>query len=130
MDDLLVTALFRMCGERPACYIRIPNEYCGTESDCDICRGNPWWLVEIPGVGVLKLGWRKRVIEIDWSRTGVSVSQDRITEDNVTYHDRGSIHAWGYDKAIAHLMEVINCIRWEKINRQREQDDRDRIAST
>ena len=42
----------------------IPNGYCN--EPC--CSRLPWFIVTTP-VGHIKIGWRKRVINIDWTNT-------------------------------------------------------------
>jgi len=83
----------------------IPNGYCG--EPC--CEHRPWLLVTTR-IGVIKIGWRKRVLSIDWS--GSIVEQwaiDLFSAEDVT--KEGLIHAWGYDKAreyIAKLHEQVS----------------------
>lgn len=60
---------------------------------------SPWFLVEVEHAGWVKLGWRKRVIDIDWGRTDIRVV---VTEDQVT-KDETMVHAWDYAKAIEYL---------------------------
>jgi len=67
----------------------IKNDYCGGEAD---------WLLVDTNFGFITIGWRKRVIAIDWSDTGVKY----LVEDDVT-KDEDSCHAWGYDKAVTYL---------------------------
>lgn len=65
----------------------------------------PWYLVTTNS-GHIKIGWRKRVIEIDWSRTLISgTSEELFPGEDVTKHEK-SIHAWGYEKA----QEYINVL--------------------
>jgi hypothetical protein len=52
-----------------------------------------------------KLGWRKRVISIDWSRTNVSLP-DLFEGEDVTRDDT-MIHAWGYDKCAEYLKKLV-----------------------
>jgi hypothetical protein len=76
---------------------RIPNEYCG----CDSC--GPWFKFKTP-LGVFKLGWRKRVINLDWSATGKDYEHLFKTE-NVTV-DKNSVHCWGYEKLTDYLRKI------------------------
>jgi len=89
-----------------AVYVReIPNEYWGE-------MGEPWLIVTTE-IGHVKIGWRKRVIEIDWSDTDIkSSAEDLFPDENVTKIDK-MIHAWGYEKATEyikklHSSEVVN----------------------
>jgi len=58
----------------------------------------PWWLVRTPW-GMVVIGWRKRVINIDWTDTPLRVI---ITEDGTT-KDTERVHAWSEEKAIEYL---------------------------
>lgn len=64
-------------------------------------RESPWWLVNTSG-GLVKIGWRKRVINIDWSATSI---RKEITSDDVTKDDT-KVHAWSYFKALEYLTEL------------------------
>jgi len=79
---------------------KIENGYWPVHPDyAEIRQINPWWLV-VTEFGIIKIGWRKRVINIDWSSTEL---RKIITEDNVTKWEEG-IHAYGYSKAIDYLV--------------------------
>lgn len=73
---------------------RLPNQYSQHEAYAD----KPWWLVETY-FGIVRIGWRKRVIHIDWASTDV---RGVVTEDDCTKGDT-MVHAWGYAKAVQHL---------------------------
>jgi hypothetical protein len=78
---------------------KIPNGYWA--DDCH----NPW-LIVTTDKGRIKLGWRKRVINIDWSESTIATkSNDLFPEEDVTKDDK-FIHAWGYEKA----QEYINVL--------------------
>ena len=74
-----------------------PNLYC----KCENC--GPWFVATTP-LGAVVLGWRKRVIHIDWSATGKDLLGLFQTED-VT-KDEHSVHAWGPDKAVEYLTRL------------------------
>lgn len=59
---------------------------------------SPWWLVWTP-FGLVEIGWRKRVISIDWSDTPVRAE---VTADEVT---KGAthVHAWSTEDAVRYL---------------------------
>jgi hypothetical protein len=46
------------------------------------------------------IGWRKRVIEINWRDTGI---QTIVTEENVT-KDYHLVHAWTIEDALKYLI--------------------------
>ena len=76
----------------------IPNEYC----NCNLCT--VWYEVRIAGCkGFIKVGWRKRVINLDWSANGTSVE---VTQDNVTKNPY-LVHAWGYAKMTEYLKVLL-----------------------
>ncbi|MBI2120346.1 MAG: hypothetical protein HYT94_01840 [Parcubacteria group bacterium] len=82
----------------------LPNEYC----PCEHCP--PWFDVETE-FGTIKIGWRKRVINIDWANvipTTVAYRKltDKLFEDEDVTKGVGYIHAWGYDKAVAYLTRL------------------------
>lgn len=75
----------------------IPNQ-CWPQAYMKLRAENPWWLIQVPQ-GIIQIGWRKRVISIDWSGTSF---RGIITEDNVTKSDT-MVHAWSEEKAIEYL---------------------------
>ncbi len=77
----------------------VPNEY-------DPMSNRPW-LVVTTRVGHIKLGWRKRVISIDWSRTQYcQTSSELFADENVTKEKR-LIHAWSLDKAREYICKIV-----------------------
>lgn len=63
---------------------------------------NPWWLVKTE-IGLITIGWRKRVLSIDWSETDVRAT---VTEDGVT---NGADHVHAYSTAQA--LEYLSALR-------------------
>jgi hypothetical protein len=83
----------------------IPNGYC---SDF-CCKHRPWFVVTTP-VGRVKLGWRKRVILIDWSETRSTKTSNKLfAGEDVTKGDR-MIHAWSYEKAKEYIDAILNSV--------------------
>jgi len=87
----------------------IPNGYC----PCDVCA--PWFIVTTE-IGDVKIGWRKRVIEIDWSEVYESKREKPKWENesetiraSVLFHGedvtkgKAYIHAWSKEKAVEYL---------------------------
>lgn len=71
----------------------IPNGYCSQYC----CKHKPWFIVTTKN-GRIKIGCRKRVVEIDWSDSTIELTaEDLFPEENVTKGDK-YIHAWGMDK--------------------------------
>lgn len=80
----------------------IPNGYCSRAC----CRHLPWFVVTTE-IGRFKIGWRKRVINIDWTETIVQRSAEELFPDeNVTKSDR-HIHAWSLEDA----QRYVNAIK-------------------
>lgn len=73
----------------------ILNEYCS----CEKC--GPWFNIDTP-YGKFKIGWRKRVINIEFE--GLNLS-DLFKEEDVT-KGKDHIHAWGKEKAIEYLKKI------------------------
>ena len=76
----------------------IPNQYCG----CDHCA--PWYNVSTEH-GTITIGWRKRVINIDFSQTGLREFPKILAREDVT-KGCGYIHAWGEEKAKEYLSAI------------------------
>ena len=62
------------------------------------CPRGPWWLMQTP-YGLIRIGWRKRVISIEWEASGV---RGEVTEDSVTKDDT-CVHAWDDEKVVEYL---------------------------
>ena len=86
----------------------IPNEYCS----CEKCAS--WYIVSTPD-GDIKIGWRKRVINIEWM-DNYKAFKEMFKSDDVTkgfgqYGDNEkSIHAWSIDKAKEYLNRAKDSI--------------------
>lgn len=81
----------------------IPNGYC----DQWCCRHLPWFVVTTT-IGRFKIGWRKRVINIDWSETrNTDTAVELFAEENVTKAEK-YIHAWSIEDAKRYIQTVIS----------------------
>jgi hypothetical protein len=79
---------------------KTPNLYWPDHANYDDMREKyPWWVVHVKGGGNITIGWRKRVIFIDWSSTN---RRGLITTDDVTKDDT-LVHAWSIHKALEYL---------------------------
>lgn len=83
--------------DQPIFAEKIPNEY---------DKSNRPWFVVTTKIGHIKIGWRKRVIVIDWSRTTNKGRAVDLFEDDVT-KDAHMIHAWGYEKAKQYIERLM-----------------------
>ncbi len=71
----------------------------------------PWYrlkFVNSTGSHEITIGWRKRVINIDWSKSGKDL-QHLFTEENVT-KSAFNVHAYGYEKATGYLKKIISAL--------------------
>ena len=65
------------------------------------------WLIVTTDKGHIMIGWRKRVISIDWSRSVVSASADELFPGENVTKDGRSIHAYGYEKAQEYIDKIL-----------------------
>lgn len=106
--------IFEAAGFKDIRISAIENQYCKG----DHCA--PWYHVNTEN-GTILIGWRKRVINIDWSNLAID-EEDRYKEmpnhdlshlfekENVT-KGRTSIHAWGWGKAKEYLARIYEQIK-------------------
>ena len=73
----------------------LQNGYYGSD------YSEPWFLVKTE-YGYIEIGWRKRVISINWEETPL---RKVITKDDVT-KDEYAVHAWSVPKAIEYLTAI------------------------
>lgn len=66
-------------------------------------EASPWFLV-LTSLGLIKIGWRKRVLEIDWSGTSLRTI---VTTDEVT-KEPYMVHAWSDGKAVGYLRRLAD----------------------
>jgi hypothetical protein len=114
---------FADAGLGPVFMEPIPNEY--HRVDDPYALGNPWYNVATP-IGYIKIGWRKRVINIDWTRTVLqSLVEDKYREGRrppsgeellptilkdgeTTSLGDFYVHAYGYEKATQYLKAMAD----------------------
>lgn len=83
---------------------QLPNGYCG-----DLCCPHRPWMLAETKYGPIKIGWRKRVLSIEWTNDVVNVHGKTVLakgDEGVTNWDTG-VHAWGYAKAIEQLTTFV-----------------------
>ncbi|MCK9416400.1 hypothetical protein M0Q97_07065 [Candidatus Dojkabacteria bacterium] len=81
----------------------IPNQY---ECVNGFSKHFPW--LEITTTkGIFTIGWRKRVIQIDWSHSIINIEAKNIfSSEDVTMGDK-YIHAWGIEKAQEYIDKLF-----------------------
>jgi len=60
------------------------------------------WFAAVTDFGIITIGWRKRVIEIDWTACKV---RGIVTEDNVTKRN-DLVHAYSEGDAVTYLKSL------------------------
>lgn len=111
-----VRALFTVAGIVVLKVWQLPNGYWPTATPDDwsdpqqvsdfvryaqLRESSPWWLVRT-SFGLVKIGWRKRVLNIDWSDTSI---REIVTADDVT-KEPTMCHAWSELKAVEYLKSL------------------------
>ena len=101
-----VAAIFLLSGLEAKAFHELANQYWPDHPDyADIRRKQPWWLVQTP-FGLIRIGWRKRVIAISWTDTTLRFV---VTKDDVT-KDETMVHAWTYAKAVEYITELRHAL--------------------
>lgn len=96
------TEMIGLFGGRAIYVEEIPNGYCNRAC----CSQIPWFVVTT-SVGRITIGWRKRVIEINWGDSEVETkAEDLFPAEAVTRFDR-IVHAWTIEKAREYLDKII-----------------------
>jgi hypothetical protein len=89
-------------GDRAIYVEEIPNGYC--PDYC--CKHLPWFIVTT-NKGRIKIGWRKRVISIDWEDSIIDETGESLFPDeDVTKYNK-NIHAWGIVKAKEYIDKLL-----------------------
>jgi len=101
-----VEGLFALAGIKILKLWKLQNRYYGSQDEPDPSHyeriiKSPWWLVKTE-FGLIELGWRKKVLHIEWEDTPI---RKIVTEDNVTKTET-YVHAWDYPSAIAYLKNL------------------------
>jgi hypothetical protein len=92
-------ALFTLAGFTVTKTWALENQYWPNHPNyCDL--RTPWWLVRTE-IGLIEIGWRKRVISIDWSDTPIKMNIPEA--DSWVTHDETYTHAHGAAKALEYL---------------------------
>lgn len=103
MERKYLDALLLLADIEPVAVHELANKYWpDSEVSDQLRRDTPWWLV-LTKSGPVVVGWRKRVISINWSDTSVRA---KMTGDDQTTSEPEYCHAWGYAKAVEYLQTL------------------------
>lgn len=80
----------------------IPNGYCS-----DWCCEHLPWFIATTKIGRIKIGWRKSVINIDWSDTLNPYTAEELFKDEDVTKGEKFIHAWSTEKAGSYIRKII-----------------------
>lgn len=101
-DEDMFKALLLLAGIPVSKMHKLANKYWPENPYyADIAARHPWWLVMTP-YGAIVMGWRKRVISINWEDTAVRAV---LTDDDVTKSDT-MVHAWSYGAALEYMTKL------------------------
>jgi len=99
VDEL--SELFKEAGFDPI-YVEVKNnEYCG--ESC--CYKYPWVIVTT-NKGRIKLGWRKSVMNLDWSDSDLEIDGEVMFKGENVTTGKSYIHCWGKEKAVEYLKKL------------------------
>lgn len=93
----VVTGAFSSAGYKTIQVTPVDNRYC----PCEACP--PWCAVETE-VGLIVIGPRKSVLNIDWSSTGEDLLE--LFKDEGVTKGADHIHAWGWEKVTDYLGRI------------------------
>jgi hypothetical protein len=95
--------LMELFGDEKIFAEEIPNGY----STSWYYSMSPWYKVTT-SKGIITLGWRKRVIEIQYEQRVNAASADSLFPDEDVTKSGRMIHAWGYDKAKRYISLILS----------------------
>ena len=100
MDSKEVDSIFYLAGIEILNKWELVNQY-WPKSYVERIQNSPWWLVKTE-LGLIRIGWRKRVMSIDWSDTEI---RKIVTEHDVTKSEEG-VHASSSLMAVEYLIAL------------------------
>lgn len=98
LTEAEVRGLFTLAGVEILGLKKLKNGYWTRMED----EPHPWWFVKTAR-GWVEIGWRKRVLSIDWADTDI---RKVVTADDVTKNETG-VHAWTEEDALKYLKELF-----------------------
>lgn len=119
MNKKQVEAIFLLADIEILNIWEIKNQYCGEEC----CKHKPWWLVQTK-YGMITIGWRKRVISIEWkfiNALQLNGKEVQPKEDSWVTSWENGVHAYGYAKTVEYMTNFK-----DKIDQQAREQDEDK----
>ncbi len=96
-----IAGIYQAAGVGAVYMESLPNGYC--KDPC--CLNRPWFRVT-SSIGHIVIGWRKRVLSIDWKDSTVKATGEALFPgEDVTRWETG-IHAWGAEKAAEYVRRL------------------------
>jgi hypothetical protein len=92
-----VESILTLAGLKPSRMWELTNGYWPLAPAYDDVRC-PWWLAQT-SIGLIRIGWRKRVLSIEWDATP---HRHVVTSDDVTKGET-MVHAYSAAKAVEYL---------------------------
>lgn len=96
-----IEKIYRDAGIEAIYLEELPNGYC--PDPC--CLNKPWFRVT-SRIGHVVIGWRKRVMSIDWKDSTIKKSGVDIFPDESTTRSETGIHAWTVEKATEYIRRL------------------------
>jgi len=96
-----LSGLFKEAGFDPIHIEVINSEYCG-----EACCYKYPWIIATTNKGRIKLGWRKRVMNLDWSDSDLGINGMEMFKDEDVTKGTSYIHCWGKEKALEYLKKL------------------------
>lgn len=93
--------LFKSAGFDTIHVETIDSKYCS--ESC--CYKYPWIIVTTQK-GRIKLGWRKRVMNLDWSESDITAMGEILFKEENTTKGEKYIHCWSKEKAVEYLTKL------------------------
>ncbi len=97
-----LTKLFADAGFETIHVKVIDNQY-----SADACYYTNPWLIVTTRKGPITIGWRKRVINLDWSDSDITADGRELFKNEKTTKDKYYIHCWSKNKAIEYLKKLL-----------------------
>ena len=104
-DKEYFAAIFLLAGITVTKWYELANNY-WPDAYVDLRAAHPWQLA-MTRYGPIRIGWRKRVISIDWPDTQARLL---VTDHDVT-KDETLVHAYNYADAVAYMRKLADELR-------------------